>query len=72
MLQLEQRYPNENQWIAAEAHEGDRSKLNEERVMPTTTIELELSEHMFTALWKYGKCILWFHMQGILIEAKTS
>lgn len=40
--------------------------------MPTTTIELELSEHMFTALWKYVKCILWFHMQGILIETKIT
>lgn len=40
--------------------------------MPTKTIELELSEHVFTALWKYVKHILWFHMEGILIETKST
>lgn len=51
-----------------------RTPLNsiEESVMPTKTIELELSEHVFTALWKYVKHILWFHMEGILIETQNT
>jgi hypothetical protein len=35
-------------------------------------VEGELSEHTFTALWKYTKYILWFHVLGVLSETETS